>query len=86
MSGNRPQISIQFRDKEAGKTYEVGVIFLDDQGRGSFAPCLEDKTGDFPKMALSKALELNSEKKGFLNVWAIGKGNRINVSGANEEF
>ncbi len=37
-------------------------------------------------MALSKALKLNAEKKGFLNVWAIGKGNRINVSGANEEF
>lgn len=89
MSGKRPEICIKFKNKEDNRTYEVGVIFLNDFGGGNFSPCQADVDDEkYPKMSLAKAMKLSAEKKGFLNVWANGgKGSRIAVTGgANEEF
>ncbi len=46
---NRPQISIQFRDKEANKTYEVGVIFWTNRDVGASLPAPRTRPGTSPR-------------------------------------
>ena len=70
------------------RSVDAGAIWINNYGGGNLMPVTEDKDGDYPKMALVKALKLAEEKKGYLNLFAnAGKGSRISVTGgASEEF
>lgn len=87
MSGKKPDISVKFKSLD-GRYYEAGAIWINNFGGGNLLPVTEDKDGDYPKMALVKALKLAAEKKGYLNLFAnAGKGSRISITGgSNEEF
>ena len=88
MANKRPDISLKFKSQD-GQYYEIGNVWLNEFGGGNFTPVLEDVAHEkYPKMAFAKALKLNSEKKGFINVFANGgKGSRITITGGpNEEF
>jgi len=70
---NRPTHRIRYTDKATKTKYDVGVIFPPRSNisglLGNLKPQAENEAGQWPKMALTEALERHANGEGYLDVW-----------------
>ena len=84
-----PTFSITYKPKGKGtKAAECAAIWLNENDYGQFGsikPVEQAEDGDYPKIPLTRALELAAEGQGWLNLRINGKGNRVEIVNADDE-
>lgn len=82
---SKPDIVIQYKDKASNVRATAGVGWLNDFGGANLKPETESRDGDFPSIPLVEAIQRALDGKGYLNLFAVGKGNRLSIEGAEDE-
>ncbi len=83
----KPIIRVTFKNKTTNVVAECGVVWGNDFGGGNFKPQLEDIDGKYPKMKFSRALELEAQGEGYINMFPNGpeKGVKYRIAIVSDE-
>lgn len=84
-TGKRPDLAFSFKAKNSTVRAQCGAGWINEYGGVNIKPETETRDGEYPTIPLAEALRRVEAGEGYLNLYATGKGNRIAVTGAEDE-